>query len=258
MSGATYFLVLQYDGSGFAGWQRQLHQRTVQAELEDALEKLAGQRVPTMAAGRTDSGVHALGQVVSIRMPTVWDARTLLKALRAHTPPDLWVARAGAAPARFHARKHALSRRYRYVIGWDPASRSPFRRPYEWSITRAVSLATLNAAAERFAGTHDFRSYSAVGQSKPHYRCAVSTSVWHARGQADGCIFTVEADRFLHRMVRFMVGMMLDVAMEKRPLGDVDRVLQLLDNREASPPAPAHGLYLVGARYPQLDEGYDR
>ncbi len=258
MARATYYLVLHYDGTDFAGWQRQRAERTVQGELEHALQRILGHRTPTTAAGRTDSGVHALGQVVSCQLPDSWHPQTLLKALRAMTPDDLWVARAGKAPAGFSARKDATARRYRYVIGWDPASRSPFRRRFEWTVRSAIDLDALNAAAALFRGQHDFRSYSAVGQTKAHYRCRLTTAEWHPRTSGDGCIFTVEADRFLHRMVRFLVGMMVDTALGKRPLDDIARIRDRHDNTEASPPAPAHGLYLIGARYPQLHEGYDR
>jgi len=258
MSGVSYFAVLHYDGAGFAGWQRQRSDRTVQGAVEEALERLAGQKVVTHAAGRTDAGVHALGQVISFELPAGRHPRSLLRALRALTPDDVWISRVGEAPAGFHARKHATSRRYRYVIGCDPASFSPFRRPYEWALGIELELAALEAAANLFAGVHDFRAFSTVGQAKPHHRCRISVSEWCARPHQEGFIFTIEADRFLHRMVRFLVGIMVDVARERRPIGDIPRLLESTENREASPPAPPHGLYLIGAHYPELDEGYDR
>jgi tRNA pseudouridine38-40 synthase len=144
------------------------------------------------------------------------------------------------------------------VIGWDPESFSPFRRRYEWALGIELDLDMLQASAGQFLGVHDFRAFSAVGQAKPHYRCSISVSEWCARPHHEGCIFTVEADRFLHRMVRFLVGMMVDVARGRRPLEDIGRLLESSENREASPPAPPHGLYLIGARYPELNEGYDR
>ena len=225
MSGVSYFAVLHYDGAGFAGWQRQRSDRTVQGAVEEALERLAGQKVVTHAAGRTDAGVHALGQVISFELPAGRHPRSLLRALRALTPDDVWISRVGEAPAGFHACKHATSRRYRYVIGCDPASFSPFRRPYEWALGIELELAALEAAANLFAGVHDFRAFSTVGQAKPHYRCRISVSEWCARPHQEGFIFTIEADRFLHRMVRFLVGIMVDVARERRPIGDIPRLL---------------------------------
>jgi tRNA pseudouridine38-40 synthase len=258
MSGRPFYAVLHYDGGGFAGWQRQATDRTVQGELEAALERLAGGSVVVHAAGRTDAGVHALGQVVSFGMPRAWDPCELLRALRALTPDDLWVARLGPAPPGFHARKQALTRRYRYVVGCDVAAHSPFRRPYEWALGVPLDADKLAAAAAAFQGEHDFRAFSAVGQAKPHYRCGLTVSQWNPRPHEEGFIFTVEADRFLHRMVRFLVGTMVDIARERRPPEDVARLLQSTTNDEASPPAPPQGLYLVGARYHQLEERCDR
>jgi tRNA pseudouridine38-40 synthase len=253
-----FFAVLQYVGRDFAGWQRQKTHRTVQGEFEAIVERLASSRVATHAAGRTDAGVHALAQVVSFRMPTQWQLRPLLRAIRALSPPDLWVARLGRAPTGFHARKHALTRRYRYVVGCDPAASSPFRDPYEWALGEPLDRDALDASAGRFLGEHDYRALSAVGQAKRHYQCRVSVSTWEARPNSEGFIFTVEADRFLHRMVRFLIGVMVDVGRGRRPVDDVDMLLRSTTNRHASPPAPPHGLYFVGARYPQLNEGIDR
>jgi tRNA pseudouridine38-40 synthase len=248
-----WFAVLQYFGRGFAGWQRQRVERTVQGEFEAALERLAGSRVACHAAGRTDAGVHALGQVVSFALERPWEAADLERALNALVPDDLWVFRTGAAPPGFHARKSASARCYRYLVGCDTASRSPFRHPFEWALGRSLDGALLEQAASAFRGTHDFRAFSAAGPPRPHYRCAVRHAEWRARADGQGFIFTIEADRFLHRMVRFLVGISVDVALRRRPLDDIPRLLASTDNQEASPPAPPAGLYLVGARYPELD-----
>lgn len=255
MSEASYFAVLHYTGHGFSGWQRQPAARTVQGELEAALERLARRRTAATAAGRTDAGVHALGQVVSFRLPRPWLPVELLRALRALTPPDIWVARVGRAPDGFNARKHARSRRYRYAVGCDAGAASPFRRPYEWALGAPLDRAMLDETAHRFRGEHDFRAFSAAGQPRAHHRCRVLVSEWHPRPGGEGFIFTVEADRFLHRMVRFLVGVMVDVARERRPSSDIPRLLRAADNSEASTPAPPQGLYFIGARYPELEEG---
>jgi tRNA pseudouridine38-40 synthase len=185
-------------------------------------------------------------------MPGRWQPSTLHRALNALLPPEIWVARLGAAPEGFHARRHATSRCYRYVVGCDAAAHSPFRWPLEWALGQPLDAQLLEAAAGEVAGEHDFRAFSAVGQRKPHYRCQVAVSRWDGRPNAEGFIFTIEADRFLHRMVRFLVGTMVDVARGRRPLEDIGRLLRSTSNAETSPPAPPHGLYLVGARYPQL------
>jgi tRNA pseudouridine38-40 synthase len=258
MPEASFFAVLQYAGQGFAGWQRQATDRTVQGELERMLEQLMGTRIATNAAGRTDAGVHALGQVVSFRVPERWEPRALLRALRAVAPDDLWVARVGSAPDGFHARTQALSRRYRYVVGCDPDARSPFRRPFEWALGASLDPSPLAAAAQALVGEHDFRAFAAAGPSKPDHRCRVTVAEWQARSNQEGFIFTVEADRFLRRMVRFLVGTMVDIGRRRRPVDDMARLLGRPDNRETSPPAPPEGLFFVGARYRHLDEGYDR
>jgi tRNA pseudouridine38-40 synthase len=260
MPAVPCYAVLHYLGHAFSGWQRQPFQRTVQGEFERVLERLAGSRVVTHAAGRTDAGVHALGQVVSFRMPERWqDTEALARALNALLPADIWVARVGRAPEGFHARRHATSRCYRYVVGCDAASRSPFRRPFEWALQQPLEFDLLNQAAAVLPGEHDFRAFAAVGQRKASYRCNVLVSRWDARPGGEGFIFTIEADRFLHRMVRFLVGTMVDVGRRRRPVGDMARLLAGASNAETSPPAPPEGLYLVGARYPQLSsEDRDR
>ena len=258
MPGRSIYAVLQYFGRDLAGWQLQPNARTGQGELEAVLRRLVGRRIVTRAAGRTDAGVHALGQVVSFQMPERWTSPELLRALRALLPPDMWAVRVGVAPGGFDARRHATSRRYRYVIGCDEAACSPFRRPFEWAIGRPLDGLLLRNACAAVNGEHDFRAFCAKGRERPHCRCNVSTAEWRKRDGGEGFIFEIEADRFLHHMVRFLVGTMVDVACARRPLEDVERLLAAKSNAGTSPPAPAEGLYLMGARYPQLDEVHDQ
>jgi tRNA pseudouridine38-40 synthase len=253
MAGDSWYARLQYAGGGFAGWQRQRSDRTVQGELEAVLERLAGGRVPTHAAGRTDAGVHALGQVVSFRLPRPWAPADLTRALNALLPDDVWVAQTGVAPDGFHARRHATARRYCYVVGCDAAAASPFRRGFEWALGRSLDPVALAASAAVCDGTHDFRALSRAGPPRAHYRCTITRAEWQARPHGQGFIFHVQADRFLHRMVRFIVGISVDVALGRRPLADVARLLGSTRNAEASRPAPPEGLYFVSALYPQLE-----
>ena len=255
--GGSHYAILQYDGTDFAGWQRQPDQRTVQADFEEAVARLAGGRVPCTAAGRTDAGVHARGQVASFELPRTWEPGDLTRALRSLCPADVWVVRAGPAPAGFHARKHALRRRYRYVVGTDDAADSPFRRRYEWHVPPLIDPTLLGQAATSLLDEHDFRAFAAVGQEKQHYRCRIETADWAARPGGEGFIFTVEADRFLHHMGRFLVGTMVEVARGRRPTADIPALLRSTDNRDTSPPAPAHGLFLDHVSYSQLDEAPD-
>jgi tRNA pseudouridine38-40 synthase len=248
-----FLAVIQYDGGQFVGWQRQPTGRTVQAEFEAVLERLMGRRTTATGAGRTDTGVHALGQGVGFIAAERWtdDAAGLGRALNGLLPKDIWVQQVHEMRDGFNARRSATARRYRYVIGTDAASRSPFRRPYEWAVGRALDPERLDLAAATLAGEHDFRGLAAAGAAKPDYRCRVALARWAPRADGTGVTFTIEADRFLHRMVRFLVGTMVDIALARRPGSDLSQLLTATDNQGASPPAPPQGLYLEAVRYPR-------
>jgi tRNA pseudouridine38-40 synthase len=251
----TFLAILHYDGTGFVGWQRQSAGRSVQSEFERVLQRIFGHRTVAHAAGRTDAGVHAVGQAVSFGAPASWTEQTLRRALNALLPPDCWIESVQAMQPGFHARKTALTRRYRYDIGCDEAAASPFRRKLEWALGRPLDVELLRAAARPLLGEHDFRAFAAKGD-KPHYRCRLSVADWQVRSGDRGVSFQVEADRFLHHMVRMLVGTMVDVGLGRRPVSDIGVLLERSDNGDTSPPAPAHGLYLVAVTYPQ--EAYDR
>jgi tRNA pseudouridine38-40 synthase len=243
-------LVLHYDGSRFAGWQRQREARTVQGELESVLARLCGGPTPVVGAGRTDAGVHARGQAAGVRVAEKWTPASLRRAVNALLPDDVWVAAAFAMVPTFHARYDATARRYAYHVGLDDAARSPFRRPREWAYRHPVDRALLDAAALHLLGEHAFRAFAVKGTAPAddHHRCIVTDARWSER--AGGLTFEVEANRFLHHMVRFLVGTMLDVGSGRRPLADVPRLLAAPDNTAVSAPAPPHALYLEAVRYP--------
>jgi tRNA pseudouridine38-40 synthase len=245
----SFLTLLHFDGTGFLGWQRQAEGRTVQGELERVLAKLATRRVVTHAAGRTDAGVHALGLPVSLSLPESWSAPALHRALNALLPNDIWVAATSEMRDGFHARKDAESRRYRYDVGTDAASASPFRRKHEWALGLPLDGDALARAAAHLPGEHDFRAFSAKTEPKPHFRCRVSLAHWEGRPGARGWRFHVEADRFLQHMVRMLVGTMVEIGQGRRPVSDMERLLSRTDNNETSPPAPPHGLYFAAARY---------
>jgi tRNA pseudouridine38-40 synthase len=149
----------------------------------------------------------------------------------------------------FHARKSAVSRRYRYDIGQDEAAASPFRRRFEWAIRRPLSFELLQASARTIVGLHDFKAFAAKGD-KPHHRCRLMVSRWEQRSGNRGVSYQVEGDRFLHHMVRMLVGTMVDIALERRPPTDMALLLTREDNGATSPPAPPHGLYFAAVTYP--------
>jgi tRNA pseudouridine38-40 synthase len=250
MAARPTLLVLQYDGGAFAGWQRQPAARTVQGVVEDVLARLVGKRTAVIGAGRTDAGVHATGQAAAAIVPEQWESRALVRAMNALLPSDIWVASARRMVPGFNPRRDAIERTYCYRIGTDAGARSPFRGRHEWSVAGPLDQAALHASALRVRGVHSFRALSAKGAERPHYRCRVYEALWLRREDAAGLEFWVTADRYLHHMVRFLVGLMVDIARGRRPRADMAKLLRGADNREASPPAPAHGLFLVSVRYP--------
>jgi tRNA pseudouridine38-40 synthase len=246
----TIQLVLHYDGARFAGWQRQPDARTVQGVLEETLGRLCAAPVAVLGAGRTDAGVHARGQAAGVRVAPKWRAATLRRALNATLPDDVWVASAHEMHADFHARYSARSRGYCYVVGTDEAARSPFRRAWEWAYARPVDDARLAAAADQIVGDHSFRAFAVRGTAPAHddHRCVVRRARWRRDGGR--LVFEVEANRFLHHMVRFLVGTMLDEGSGRRAEGTVRDLLGAADNGGVSPPAPPHALYLERVDYP--------
>ena len=251
MESRTLQLVLQYDGSRFAGWQRQPDERTVQGVVEEALERLCERHITVLGAGRTDAGVHALGQVAGIRVPDRWTPTEMRRALNAVLPHDVWVASSHAMVPEFHARFSAVSRAYRYLVGTDEAAESPFRRNRELAWKRAVDRQLLDETAALILGDRCFLGFAVRGTAPEgdNHHCNVFESRWLERD--GGLAFFVRANRFLHHMVRFLVGTMLDVASGKRDLSEMTALLEATDNQGVSAPVPSHGLYLEKVEYPR-------
>jgi tRNA pseudouridine38-40 synthase len=247
----TVQLVLHYDGADFAGWQRQPEQRTVQGVLEGALAQLCGMPVAALAAGRTDAGVHARGQAVGVRVPAKWESASLRRALNATLPPDVWVAAAHDMRSEFHARYDATARRYSYYVGTDEQAHSPFRRRWEWPMHQPLERSRLDAAAAALHGEHRFLAFAVRGTAPPNdeHRCTIHHAAW--RDRPGGLVFEIEANRFLHHMVRFLVGTVIDVAAGRRPPESFALLLEARNNLETSAPAPAHALFLDVVRYPR-------
>lgn len=246
----SFLAVLHYDGGGFVGWQRQKTGRSVQGEFEGVLERLAGARTVAHAAGRTDAGVHARGMGVSFSLTARWTGEKVQRALNALLPRDCWIERVAEMRPGFHARKAARSRRYEYLIGTDESAGSPFRRPYEWALGRKLDSTSMAFAAAQIEGSHDFRPFAAKGPTRPHYRCVIGRAEWSRRREVPGLRFEIEADRFLHHMVRMLVGTMVDIGLDRRPVTDMEALLARTDNTETSPPAPPQGLFFLAAEYP--------
>jgi tRNA pseudouridine38-40 synthase len=250
MAERTVQLVLHYDGSGFSGWQRQPDQRTVQGVMEAALERLCGAPIGVLGAGRTDAGVHARGQAAGVHVPDKWRCPELRRALNAVLPADVWVAAAHEMRADFHARFSAVARHYVYYVGTDEDADSPFRRRYEYVVRRPVDRGALYDAARQLVGSHCFRAFAVQGTAPAgdSHASTITRAEW--RDEGGRLAFEIEANRFLHHMVRFLVGTMMDIATGHRPAADLPRLLVASDNREVSPPAPAHALFLQAVTYP--------
>ncbi len=249
-------LTLHYDGTAFLGWQLQPSGRTVQGELEGVLARLTGERRPVLAAGRTDRGVHATGQVAAVDLPPRWGPRELHRALEALLPPDLWVEEVREVPPGFHPRYDARARSYRYQVGLTHRSRSPFHRRWCWPLGRPLNVEALQAGARLLRGEHSFRAFAKAGQEERGDRCRVEEARWVP--WEEGVAFLITADRFLHHMVRYLVGTLVEVALGRRPL---EEVTELLDNPatslRTSPPAPPQGLFLTRVHYPEAHETLD-
>jgi tRNA pseudouridine38-40 synthase len=241
-------LTLHYDGAGFMGWQVQPGARTVQSELEAALSRLADQRITVIAAGRTDRGVHATGQVASALVPQKWTPAALRRALNAILPSDMWIAAALEVPPEFHARYSATARSYRYQVGTSAEAWSPFHRRWCWPQREQLDRGILDQTAAVLLGTHSFRAFAKAGQPERGELCSVTISRW--REWAQGVSYEVTANRFLHHMVRYLVGTMIEIAQGSRPSDDLQRLLENGAGLETSPPAPPEGLFLTDVAYP--------
>jgi tRNA pseudouridine38-40 synthase len=241
-------LTLHYDGGGFAGWQMQPAKRTVQGEIEAAVTRLTGRSGRVVAAGRTDAGVHATGQVAGVVVPDRWDAHELRRALNAVLPRDVWVVDARQVESDFHARYLAVARGYVYRIGTAEVSESPFVRRWCWPLVEPLPLDRLNDAAARFVGRHSFRAFAKAGQAHRGEHCIVHRAEWHAASQVT-VAFHVVANRFLHHMVRYMVGTMVDIARGRRPVAHIDALLRSDHGVVTSRPAPSAGLFLARVFY---------
>ncbi|MES3032962.1 MAG: tRNA pseudouridine(38-40) synthase TruA [Gemmatimonadota bacterium] len=251
MSRRTFQLVIQYDGEAFAGWQRQPAQRTVQGVLEEGLARLTQLHISVIGAGRTDAGVHALGQAASVQVPEKWEPDRLRRALNAVLPRDVRCADVLAMQDAFHARFSATARQYRYLIGTDADAAGPFRYNREWALPHAPDLARLQEEAATVLGEHSFRAFAVKGTAPADddHRCHVTTCRWEMR--PGGLALVIAANRFLHHMVRFLVGTMVEVGTGRRPPGTIAALRLTDENRQVSPPAPACGLYLERVTYPE-------
>ena len=248
----TIAITLSYDGSGFAGFARQPGQRTVQGAVEDALATIMRQPVDTVGAGRTDAGVHALGQVMSFSIDTEFNARSLIRSLNAIAGPGIVVTEAREVRHGFSARFDAISREYRYRI--VPGVVAPaFLAGFGWWVKTPMDLAAMREAAAMLIGEHDFRSFcvadSAAGKST--IRALELMTVEPAVELGEHCIIVrIVGNAFLHSMVRILIGSLVEVGVGKRDPVWIEDALAAQERCAAGVTAPAHGLTLWHVNYP--------
>jgi tRNA pseudouridine38-40 synthase len=244
-----FCVTLQYDGGAFYGWQLQPEERSVQGELERVLGTLFARPVRVIGAGRTDRGVHATGQVAAVDAPAKWTASALHRALNALLPGEVWVSDVREAAPDFHPRYDAASRAYVYRIGLVAEARSPFHARWCWPLAASLDLEAMERAASVLPGDHSFRSFAKAGQEHRGDRCIVTGARW-AVWAGMGLEFRISANRFLHHMVRYLVGTLAEVGMGRRAPEEMARLLESSSGLKTSPPAPPEGLFLRSVRYP--------
>lgn len=260
-----YLLRLGYDGTGYVGWQRQLNGISVQQRLEEALAPLAPTPPVVVGAGRTDAGVHALGQAAHVDLPAAWEADTLVRAINSRLPADIRVRGASAVPDDFHARFSAVGKVYRYrwlVSGLG----QPLLERDAWRVPPPLDLGAIRAAAGRLVGTHDFAAFQSTGTDVETTIRTIDRVDLLTSSAAEGGAFglgpgetrvdlVVAGTGFLRHMVRAIAGTLAEIGKGRFPADHIDALLAARDRAQAGPTAPAHGLTLLGVEYLREDGG---
>lgn len=278
----TFKITLAYDGTDFVGWQRQASGTSIQGLLEDALRELDGREVAVIGAGRTDAGVHALGQVAGFSLQRDITASTLLRAVNARLPATVRVTAAEDAPVNFHARFGARAKTYLYRL-WNGEVISPFERQFAWHVAGALDVDHMAQAARAVEGRHDFAAFQAAGSetqtterevfssrivSTLSTRSKLSTTDDTEDTEAQSCLksgldlrvlrvlgggaliaYEITGDGFLRHMVRTIVGTLVEIGRGRRSVGSMEEAIRSRDRRAAGPTAPPEGLFLVRVAY---------
>ena len=247
LSLAAYKSIVAYDGTKFEGFQRQASgRRTVQGELEQALQNIGWQESSLRAAGRTDSGVHARGQVIAYQLVWKHPPEDLSMAINANLPHDVAVRKTMLAQKDFHPRHSAVSRRYRYSLFIDK-TRDPLRERYAWRIGAEADIELLNRAADMIVGKQDFGAFGSAPRPEGSTEREIFEAVWDQQG--DELWFEIEANAFLYHMVRRLVSALLAIGNDKMELNDLLAAVQNPNQKWAGRLAPSHGLCLLSVKY---------
>ena len=247
----SFRITLAYDGTDYVGWQRQANGVSIQGLIEDALRDLDGREVTVIGAGRTDAGVHALGQVAAFTIARDLAPDALVRALNAHLPHAVRVIAAEDAPPAFHPRFGARTKTYRYRL-WHADVLCPFERRHAWHLTGPLDVEAMQAAARLLEGRHDFAAFQATGSSvTTTEREVISSQIQSARGTEPSAliVYEVTGSGFLRHMVRIIVGSLVEVGRGRRPGDWIASAIASRDRAAAGPTAPPHGLFLVRVDY---------
>ena len=240
----NYKMILSYDGTRYGGWQVQPNALTIQELLQNNIGVILRQPVALVGSGRTDAGVHALGQAAHFHTEQELDLFRFLHALNGLLPPDIRVHRVEPAPLDFHAQYSAIGKSYWYYLHLDKVE-NPFYRLYRWHVRHKISKEILREAAQYFVGRRDFTSFANEGHRGTAAHDPVRTVTRFEVAEEEGGVrLEIEADGFLYRMVRNIVGTLLEAAAGQRDPAEIPQIFAAKDRRRAGQAAPAHGLFL--------------
>lgn len=250
----TFKLSIAYDGADYLGWQVQAEGRTIQSEVESAIKNVIGDQIRITGSGRTDSGVHALGQVASFDSETELETAALHRAINSNLSKDIRILCVEEAEPGFHAIRDAVSKRYRYFIQ-DGGVQDPFIRGWSWYLPQKLDDWLMQDAATELVGEHDFATYQSSGSPRTStVRTITDFTVERQVGQlCEPIVIEVAANGFLYNMVRNLIGTLAEVGLEKQPVGWPREILSAKDRTVAGPTAPPQGLFLVSVEYPGDD-----
>jgi tRNA pseudouridine38-40 synthase len=240
-------LTIEYEGKSYLGWQVQPKGPTVQGTIEEQLRRLTGEIIHLISSGRTDAGVHAIGQVAHFKTQHPMDCPTLRRALNSLLPADIMIREVEEVDQDFHARKDCKSKVYEYRV-LNRNVRSVFLREYAWHISQPLDLGEMKKAAQRLIGEYDFSSFRSVGTPTRTAVRNVIRAEWK-RDREGLLTFEIEANGFLKQMVRAIVGTLVEVGKKKITPEDFGQILESKDRTKAGPTAPAHGLFLKEVKY---------
>jgi len=238
---------IEYDGTGFSGWQVQPAVRTVQGEIETALKRLTGEPIRILGAGRTDAGVHASGQVAAFKTESTLTVETLKKGLNGLLPFDVRILTAENVPDTFNPRYDAIRRIYQYTLSRRSMA---IGRQYAWYPRTAFNLEPMREAAQCLVGEHSYQSFAKTGDAHGSFDSIVYRIEWHQ--EVDRVIFEIEAIRFFHNMIRIIMGTLMEVGRGKLQISDFKNIFQERDRTRAGATAPPHGLNLFNILYKEM------